>query len=189
MPVWLQIVIAVFGLIGTLFGIVGFTAYWNERMKHKAQKKNKEEDEAEAKVKAEEEAKVKALEELKHQSYLKELRSIIREENEASVAPLRNRLENLENQLDVVAAGTTDILRERLLSTYYKCVEKGYRTQYDYENVEHMHREYVGLGGNSFVESCVKTIKELPSEAEYKAKKKQTKKPRVKKQILLEEKK
>ena len=185
MPSWLQIVIAIFGLIGTIFGIVGFTAYINERMKHRAQKKNQKEDEAEAK-RAEE---IKKMEDLKHQAYLNELRAIIREENEASVAPLRGRLENLENQLDVVAAGTTDILRERLLSTYYKCVEKGYRTQYDYENVEHMHKEYVGLGGNSFVQSCVDTIKALPSEAEFKAKKKSTKKTiKPKKQLLVEDK-
>ena len=185
MPVWLQIVIGIFGLIGTVLGILGITAYINERMKHRAQKKNRREDEEEAR-KAEEE---RQLEEMKHQAYLNELRAIIREENETSIAPIRGRLEKLENQIDVVAAGTTDILRERLLSTYYKCVEKGYRTQYDYENVEHMHKEYVGLGGNSFVESCVKTIKELPSEAEFKAKKRASRKPRKeKKQLLVENK-
>ncbi len=185
MPVWLQIVIGIFGLIGTVLGILGITAYINERMKHRAQKKNRREDEEEAR-KAEEE---RQLEEMKHQAYLNELRAIIREENETSIAPIRGRLEKLENQIDVVAAGTTDILRERLLSTYYKCVEKGYRTQYDYENVEHMHKEYVGLGGNSFVESCVKTIKELPGEAEFKARKRANRKPRKeKKQLLVENK-
>lgn len=183
MPLWLQIVIAIFGLIGTILGILGITAYINERMKHRAQRKNKREDDEEARI-AEEERR---LEEMKHQAYLNELRAIIREENETSVAPIRGRLEKLENQIDIVAAGTTDILRERLLSTYYKCVEKGYRTQYDYENVEHMHKEYVGLGGNSFVQSCVDTIKALPSEAEYKAKKKASRKPKQqKKQVLVE---
>ena len=177
MPIWLQIVIAVFGLIGTILGILGITTYISERMKHKAQLKNIQEDKEN-----------KEIEELKHQKYLNELRAIIKEENEASVAPLRGRLEKLENQLTIVAAGTTDILRERLLTIYYKCMDKGYRTQYDYENVEHMHKEYVSLGGNSFVETCVKSIKELPSEEEYKAKKKQGKKPKDKKKLLLENK-
>ena len=49
MPVWLQIVIAVAGLIGTLFGVFGITVYIQERLRHKAQKKNQSEDDEEAK--------------------------------------------------------------------------------------------------------------------------------------------
>ena len=179
MPLWLQITIAVFGLIGTVFGIVGFTAYINERMKHKAQLKNKREDE-----------EAQEIEDLKHQKYMNELRAIIKEENEKSVAPLRNELTTIGNKLNLVADGTLDILRERILSTYYKCLEKGYRTQYDSENIDHMHRDYAGLGGNSFIADCVKEIKELPTEVEYKAKKKASKKTTVKpkKQLLVENK-
>lgn len=179
MPVWLQIVIAVCGLIGTIFGIIGFTAYINERMKHKAQLKNKREDE-----------EAQEIEDLKHQKYMNELRAIIKEENEKSVAPLRNELTTIGNKLNLVADGTLDILRERILSTYYKCLEKGYRTQYDSENIDHMHRDYSGLGGNSFIADCVKEIKELPTEVEYKAKKKASKKTTVKskKQLLVENK-
>ena len=175
MPLWLQIVIAVFGLIGTVLGIVGFTAYINERMKHKAQRRNQAED-----------AQLQEIEELRHQKYMSDLRSIIKEENEASVAPIRANLAKVESQIRILADGTTDMLRERILSTYYKCLEKGYRTQYDYENIDHMHKDYVGLGGNSFVDTCVKTIKGLPSEEEYKAKKKAGRKPKAKKQLLVE---
>lgn len=184
MPIWLTIIIAIAGAIVGIFGGVGISAYLQKRMSHKAEVKNRKEDEAAAKKLAEQ----NKMEDLKHQAYLNELRAIIKEENEISVAPIRGRLEKVENQLGVVAAGTTDILRERLLSTYYKCVEKGYRTQYDYENVEHMHREYIDLGGNSFVQSCVDTIKSLPSEAEYKAKKRQSRAKKPKKQILVENK-
>lgn len=177
MPKWLTIVIAVFGLIGTLLGIIGFTAYWNERMKHKAQKKNIKEDK-----------EAQEIEDLKHQKYLNELRNIIKEENELSVAPIRGDVSKIKSQISILADGTTDMLRERILSTYYKCMEKGYRTQYDFENIEHMHKDYIGLGGNSFVGSCVKAIKDLPSEEEYKQKKKAGRKPR-KKQLLMEDKK
>ena len=178
MPLWLQIVIAVFGLIGTAAGIVGFTAYWNERMKHKAQIRNNRED-----------REAQEIEELRHQKYMSDLRKIIKEENELSVAPIRSKLAQVESQISILADGTTDMLRERILSTYYKCIEKGYRTQYDYENIEHMHKDYVGLGGNSFVSVCVNAIKGLPSEEEYKAKKKQGRKPKAKKQVLVEDKK
>ena len=184
MPVWLAIIIAVAGAVVGIFGGVGISAYFQKRMEHRAEVKNRQEDE-----KAAREAEEKNhMAELQHKEYLSELRKIIREENESSVAPIRGRLEKLEGTLDVVAAGTTDILRERLLSTYYKCIEKGFRTQYDYENVEHMHKEYVGLGGNSFVQSCVDAIKALPSEAEFKARKKASRKPKPKKQVLLENK-
>ena len=88
MPLWLTIIIAVAGAIVGLFGGVGISAYLQKRMSHKAEVKNKKEDEAAAK-KAEE---IKKMEDLKHQAYLNELRAIIREENEASVAPLRGRL-------------------------------------------------------------------------------------------------
>ena len=187
MPIWLQIVIGVFGLAGTVLGIFGISAYINERMKHKASLKNKAEDEAAAKKLAEEEEKLAALEELKHQKYMRDLRAIIKEENEQSVAPLRAELTQIGNKLNLVADGTVDMLRERILSTYYKCLEKGYRTQYDSENIDHMHRDYSGLGGNSFIADCVKEIKSLPTEVEFKAKKKAAKKPKATKKVLLVE--
>lgn len=178
MPLWLQIVIAVVGLLGTILGIVGFTAFINERMKHKAQRLNAKEDK-----------EMEEIEQLKHQKYMSDLRAIIREENEASVAPLREKLTQLDAQMELVASGTLDTLRDRVLSIYYKCMEKGYHTQYDYENIEHMHKDYLNLGGNSFVADCVKKIKALPSEEEFKLKKKQSRKPKAKKQVLLEDKK
>lgn len=87
----------------------------------------------------------------------------------------------IDAQLKVLADGTTDMLRERILSTYYKCIDKGYRTQYDFENIEHMHKDYVLLGGNSFVAACVETIKKLPSEEEFKAAQKAAAPKRVRK--------
>lgn len=177
MPVWLQIVIAVFGLIGTILGILGITAYVTERMKHKAQRRNIREDQEQDQI-----------ENLKHQHYLNELRSIIKEENQISVAPIIEDVSKIKAQISILADGSIDMLRERILSTYYKCMEKGYRTQYDYENVDHMHKDYVGLGGNSFVDTCVKAIKDLPSEEEWKVKRKQGRKPKPKKQPLLENK-
>lgn len=177
MPLWLQIVIAVFGLIGTVLGIFGITAYINERMKHKATRRNRREDQEQAEI-----------EELKHQKYMSDLRAIIKEENLISITPLESKLTQMESKMNILADGTTDILRERILSTYYKCMEKGFRTQYDYENIEHMHKDYMGLGGNTFVSDCVSKIKALPSEEEFKAKKRAVRKPKPKKQVLLENK-
>lgn len=185
MPVWLQIIIAVVGALGTICGILGISAYITERQKHKAQKKNLEEDKQQAE-----------LEELKHQKYLNELRAIVKDENEKSVAPIQSKIEELDakvtkidGRLAKVEDGTLDALRDRILSAYYKCKEKGYRTQYDFENVHHMHKDYLALDGNSFVEDCMKKFDALPGEEEYiKTKKKRITTKKKGSQVLVENK-
>ena len=163
MPVWLQILIAIVGALGTICGILGITAYISERQKHKAHKKNEAEDRQQAE-----------LEELKHQKYMNELRAIVKDENEKSVAPIQSKIDELDvkvtkidNRLAKVEDGTLDTLRDRILSAYYKCKEKGYRTQYDFENVHHMYKDYLALDGNSFVEDCMKKFDALPGEEDF----------------------
>jgi len=162
-------------------GIFGFSAYINERMKHKAAKKNKKEDKAEQ----EQEEKEKKLEEMQHEAYKKELREIVNE----LVQPLNVKLDNLNTVVVKISNGTLDALRDRILSTYYKCVEKGYRAQYDFENIHHMYDDYIALHGNSFVDDVIRKFDNLLSEEEYKAKRKSTpRRPRAKKKLLVESK-
>ena len=97
MPVWLQIVVAIVGAVGTICGILGITAYIQERSKHKAQRKNKEEDDEEAK-KLEEQKK---LEQIKHDAYVDELKQIIG----SAILPLSSKLDNIEQDLGLVKNG------------------------------------------------------------------------------------
>lgn len=180
---WLQIIVAIVGALGTICGILGISAYLSERQKHKAQKKNLEEDKQQSEM-----------EEFKHQKYLIELRAIVKDENEKSVAPIQHKIEELDakitkvdGRLARVADGTQDTLRDRILSAYYKCQEKGYHTRYDFENIHHMYKDYLALDGNSFVEDCMKKFDLLPGEEEFiKSKKKKSTTKKKESQVLVE---
>lgn len=125
---------------------------------------------------------------------------------EKHTEPIDKELSGIKDKLGKVADGTQDTLRDRILSSYYKCLEKGYRTEYDIENVNHMNRDYLALDGNTFVAECMEKFKNIPTQKEFEiikqkeeaakqaareaelAKKKANKKQRAKKQILNESK-
>lgn len=164
MPTWLQIIIGIVGALGTIFSVMGVTTYIAERWKHRANRKNTEED-----------MQMADLEELRKQKYMEQLRNIIQDENEKSVMPLRKRMDDMndtvtsmDGRLTLVANGTVDTLRDRILSTYNKCMKKGFRNQNDYENMHHMCTDYFKLGGNSFVRDCMNKFDALPSEEQLK---------------------
>ena len=123
-------------------------------------------DEKEAK-----EAKQKAdeieLEERRRKEAQEKLTEKINEIVENHTKPIDTQLVKVNDKLGKVADGTLDTLRDRILSSYYKCLEKGYRTQYDIDNVEHMYKDYLNLEGNTFVAECVGKFKNIPTEQEY----------------------
>ena len=118
----------------------------------------------------------------------KKLEDTINRVVQAHTDPIDGELEKINTKLGKVADGTLDTLRDRILSSYYKCLEKGYRTQYDIDNVKHMHIDYLALDGNTFVAECMEKFKKIPTEEEYKIAKRKARKPRAKKQILNESK-
>ena len=81
--------------------------------------------------------------------------------------PIDEDLKGIKDKLAKVADGTQDTLRDRILSSYYKCLEKGYRTEYDITNVDHMNKDYLALDGNTFVAECMEKFKHIPTEKEY----------------------
>ena len=118
----------------------------------------------------------------------KKLEESINRVVQAHTDPIDAELTKITDKLSKVADGTLDTLRDRILSSYYKCLEKGYRTQYDIDNVKHMHTDYLNLDGNTFVAECMEKFRNIPTEQEYKIAKKKSRKPRAKKQILVENK-
>ena len=58
----LSIIVTVLGAVGTIFGIGGISAYFQERSKHKAVRKNQKED-----------AEMKEIEDFKHDKCMNEL--------------------------------------------------------------------------------------------------------------------
>lgn len=136
------------------------------------------------------------LEQLRHEKRRDERKREIKEVVEESTKPISEsigriciKVDDVNKQLAKVEDGTLSTLRNDILTCYYKCCEKGYRNDYDYENVHHMFESYDELNGNSFIKDVVGRFDELPTKEEFKAnaaKKKATaKKP---KKVLVESK-
>lgn len=150
MPVWGTILISILGAVSTILGILGITSYIGERMRHKAQRKNKAED------KSEEEISV-----LKHQKYMDELRAIIREEN----APIIQETAEIKHNLSLNTKGTVTILRNDMKKALDFCKEKGYATASDRANWTELYNTYAELGGNHFreyVDAWKQELDDLP---------------------------
>lgn len=144
MPVWLSIVFAIIGGIGTILGIFGFTAYMGERAKKKAQRRNQDEEH---------------MEQLRRQEYETTLRNIIREENKPINDKLvqmesnfDERLAQLESSLKLNTEGTVTMLRNDMKKSLDKCREKGFATTTDHANWNELYTTYGRLGGNHFQE-------------------------------------
>lgn len=157
-PLWLQIVIAVFGLIGTVFGICGLTAYINERMKHKASRLNQLED-----------ARAEEIEQMRQEHYLNSLRSIIREEN----ASIKADISEIKSNLALNTKGTVTILRNDMKKSLDVCKEKGFASSSDIANWKELYKVYGELGGNhfaEFVDAWKKELESLPPQKKSKKK-------------------
>ena len=168
MPIWLQILIAVLGAIGTIFGAIGVTAYFAERAKHKAQKKNDAEDKKEAEE-AEKQQKLDELEQNEIMNNLAEaladillpkLKNIVAEE----IAPVKH-------DLGLVKAGVQDTCRYDLDELTSKADAQGWLSKYDKQRYEHMYNAYHDLGVNGVMTAAYERVMHLPDRPPIKPKK------------------
>ena len=173
MPVWLSIIVAVVTAIIGIFGGVGLSAYLQKRMSHKAEKKNKREDEEELR-KIEEQ---KRLEQMKHEEYKSELRSIIGE----AVLPIANKLELIEQELIKVKKGVQVSNRTDLEEMAEKADKQKFMTAYDKQRFEATYQAYHDLGKNGVMDATRNRILAMP-ESKPTSKRKST----TKKKILVE---
>lgn len=171
---WYEILVLILGIIGSVFGILGVSAYINERAKHRAQKVNKKEDEEEAK-KIEEEKK---LEQMKHEEYKAELKLIINN----AIAPMIRDLEAIKDDIILVKTGVQVNCRSDLEDLADKADKQGFMTAYDKQRFENTYKSYHALGENGVMDAKRDRILAMP---EHKA---PTKRRSSKKQVLLENK-
>ena len=93
-----------------------------------------------------------------------------------------DKVNPISKKLNAIGDGTLSSLRNDILTCYYRCVEKGFRNDWDYTNIHDLYESYAELDGNSFVADVMKRFDELQTREQFeKAKKK-------KKQALREKK-
>lgn len=174
MPTWLTIVIAIFGLLSTLFGIFGISAYINERLKHKAKKQNDKEDAEEAK-KLEEQRK---LEEMRHAEYITELKVIIGE----ALIPIAKELTDIKSDLGLVKGGVQVTCRTDLEELADKADKQGFLSAYDKDRFEVTYQKYHALGQNGVMDAKRDRALALPESKPV------VRKPKTKRVLLVENK-
>ena len=158
MESWLEITIAIVGLLGTVLGVLGISGYLGERAKHKAELKNKEED--------------KAVEE-KHTAAEQRLKNTVRDVFKEEVHPINVKLDNITKEIEAIKSdladntvGTVTILRDRMKAILDECRERGYASTSTKANWHELYNTYASLGGNHFreyVDAWKEELEELPS--------------------------
>ena len=120
MPDWLTIVIAVTGLIGTILGVLGISGYLGERARHKAEVRNRQEDQTEAELQAAADQRLRD-----------NIRGVFQEET----APITVKLDTITSEIteikeDLAAntVGTVTMLRDRMKAILDECRAEGYAT-------------------------------------------------------------
>ena len=159
---WVQTIITVVvsALITAIIsGIIG-----------RALKKHYEEKDAEDRVlKEQEEAQRKDL-----------IVTVLRDE----IKPISDTIEKLSDKLEKIGEGTLSSLRNDILTCYYRCREKGYRNDYDFQNMHDLYEAYSGLNGNSFVADVMDRFDKLPTKEEYREEQEELKKRNVVKKTV-----
>ena len=126
MPDWLTIMIAVIGLIGTVLGVLGVSGYLGERARHRAEKKNKQEDKTEEEIRAAEDQRLKDT-----------VRGVFQEENKSINAKLDNitaEVEEIKSDLADNTNGTVTLLRNDMKKLLDSCRKQGYASTSDKAN-------------------------------------------------------
>lgn len=158
MPDWLTIVIAVTGLIGTVLGVLGISGYLGERARHKAEVKNRKEDQTEEELQSAADKRLKD-----------SIRGVFQEENK----PINDKLDNITTDIVEIkedlannTKGTVTLLRNDMKKSLDYCKRQGYTSTSDRANWHELYNTYKGLGGNhfkEFVDAWKEEFDELPT--------------------------
>lgn len=101
--------------------------------------------------------------ELKQKESAEQIRNIIAEE----VKPICDKMDYINDRLEKIGNGTLSTLRNDILRCYYDCLGKGYRNDYDYENLHDLYDSYDELNGNSFVSDIMARFDALPTKEQF----------------------
>jgi len=163
---WLEITIAIVGLLGTVLGVLGISGYLGERAKHKAELKNRQEDK-----------EVEDKQEVADQRLKNTVRDVFKEE----VHPINIKLDNITKEIEAIKSdladntiGTVTMLRDRMKAIKDECKHEGFASTSTKANWHELYNTYKSLGGNHFkeyVDAWKEELEELPSTAPLKGRK------------------
>ena len=100
-----------------------------------------------------------------------EFQNNIREVIQEELKPLNDKIETMDQKIDLVADGTTSDLRNNIKDCFYRCHEKGYRNDYDFKNIHALYNSYHNLHGNSFIDDIMNRFDSLPPKEDFLKKK------------------
>lgn len=143
MPIWVDILAAIAGVIGTLLGGFGISSYIQTRMQFKAQKKNKDEEKQEA---------------LKQEDYLRQLKAIINEE----MSPIVDSLKEIKDDVILLKKGIQSTCRNDLEEMFEKAEETGFCSSDDKMKFEATYQVYHMLGQNGVMDIKREKILKMP---------------------------
>ena len=96
-----------------------------------------------------------------------ELQASVREVIQEELKPVDESIKRLDKKVELVADGTVSSLRNDIKDCFYKCSEKGFRSDYDYKNIHSLYASYKNLGGNSFIDDIIHRFDALPPHDEF----------------------
>lgn len=97
----------------------------------------------------------------------KELRDNVRAVVSDEIQPIKESVDKIDKKIDLVSEGTLCTLRNDIKNCFYECVSKGYRNDYDYQNIHDLYDAYKQLGGNSFIEDVMYRFDKLTPKEEF----------------------
>lgn len=155
----LTIAFGIIGALGTIFGIIGVSAYFQQRAKHRAELRNQQED-----------AERDEFEEFEQNKRKEAMREVIREE----INPLEDKIIKIEDNTQKSLNADVLSLRCNMKTIEERCKTQGYSDIGDKATMKKLRKQYEDLGGNDFrdyVNRWCEVVEELPDEKIKKSKK------------------
>lgn len=147
MPEWLQTTAAAISIITGLFGLCGISIYINERVKHRASKKNEQEDKEQ-----------EAVEQAKNEYY----KQILIETISEKIDPIENELSDVRDDIKKLKAGVQASNRADLEVLVDKAENQKWLSQYDKQRFYQLYQAYHSLGKNGVMDAAKDKVLALP---------------------------
>lgn len=85
---------------------------------------------------------------------------------ESKLVELHSTLSNIKDNQVLLIESDKETIKSYITDRYFEAMEHGYIPYHQLQNVESMYKKYLEENGNTFVETIMKTLRNLPSHPE-----------------------